>query len=348
MVTRGVTLYLLGFRFRSSPTRAHPSHPSARSTSPMAEILYADDDDLFRQMVGSVLEAEGHNVRIVTDGSKAIREIHRSLPDLILLDYRMGDPDGFAVCRQIKDDPRFGHVPILILTAEAHIDSRLQGFDAGADDYLAKPFDSRELAARTTALLKLARRGLDRNPSSGLPGGEAIRREFESRRAEGRPFAICYLDLDNFKPFGERFGFAVSDGVIGDVGDLLASQAQSTGAFAGHVGGDDFILICEPADARQHVEALQTALAMRVRTRVPAENASTGHYTGKDRSGAVKVYPLTSISAALLQIPAAYDTTLVALGEIVSPLKDKAKQQGGSGLVEVHLPLAATTSGETA
>lgn len=307
----------------------------------MAEILYADDDDLFREMVGSVLEGEGHRVRIVTDGSMAIQEVLRDAPDLILLDYRMGDPDGFAVCRRIKDDSRFGHIPVLILTAEADIDARLQGFDAGADDYLSKPFDSRELAARTRALLKLASRGLDRNPSSGLPGGEAIRREFDARRAAGDAFAICYLDLDNFKPFGERFGFAVSDAVIGDVGDLLAERAQASNGFAGHVGGDDFILMCGPDAARNQVETLQADLAVRVRTRVPGDIAGAGRYVGKDRTGSEKAFPLTSISGAVLQLPAGYATTLETLGEIVSTLKDRAKQAGGAGLVEVELAAGA-------
>lgn len=304
----------------------------------MADILYADDDDIFRQMVGSVLEAEGHHVRIVNDGARALDEVYREPPDLILLDYLMGEPNGFTVCRQIKDDPRYGHIPVLILTAEAHIDTRLQGFDAGADDYLAKPFDSRELTARIRALMQLSRRGLDRNPSSGLPGGDAIRREFDRRREEVKPFAVCYLDLDSFKPFGERFGFAVSDGVISDIGELLADQVQAVDAFAGHVGGDDFIIICEPEAARSHIEKLQADLAERVRGRVPEEIAAAGRYEGKDRSGSVREFALTNVSAVILQLPAGYEATLEELGEVVSPLKDRAKQGGGTGLVEAALP----------
>jgi DNA-binding response OmpR family regulator len=304
----------------------------------MAEILYADDDELFRELVRSVLEASGHSVRVVTNGDQALRELQDTIPDLVLLDYRMGEPDGFAVCRQIKRDPKYGHTPVLILTAEGEIDQRLEGFEAGADDYLAKPFDPRELRARVRALLELSRRGLERNPSSGLPGGEAINNEFERRRDTGEGFAICYLDLDNFKPFGERFGFPVSDAVIGEMGDLLVQIAQGSDAFAGHVGGDDFILFCDTASARSHVERLQALFLDKVTEHVPTEIAEAGIYTGKDRNGLTREFPLTAVSAAILYLPASYAGTIESLGQVVSDVKDRAKREGSGQIAEVDIP----------
>jgi PleD family two-component response regulator len=306
----------------------------------MAEILYADDDELLREVVSSELTARGNTVRLVSNGTQAMEELRRSRPDLILLDYRMGEPDGFAVTREIKSDPRFGHIPVLILTAEGAIDDRLAGFDAGADDYLAKPFDARELSARVRALLELSRRGLDRNPSSGLPGGDAIRREFGHRCRAGKPFAICYLDLDNFKPFGDRFGFPVSDAVIRDVGDVLQRIAQESNAFVGHVGGDDFVLLCESADARHHVERVQRLLVERLPNHLPSEIVHAGKYVGKDRAGVTKEFPLTAISVAILHLPANYPASLQELGETVAQYKERAKREGSGGIVEVDLAIS--------
>ncbi|HEX2187995.1 MAG TPA: response regulator [Longimicrobiaceae bacterium] len=304
----------------------------------MADVLYADDDEMAREMVASVLAARGHSVRVVRNGDQALAEVRRSPPDLVLLDYRMGEPDGFAVCRELKESGRHGHIPVLILTGEGEIDQRLEGFDAGADDYLAKPVDSRELVARVGALLELSRRALHRNPSSGLPGGDAIGREFDRRRQRAEPFAVCYLDFDNFKPFGERFGFAVSDSVIHDLGDLLRRLTAAPDAFAGHVGGDDFIVFCRPDEGRPLVEEVQRGLRERLARHLPEEVVRAGGYVGRDRSGEEREFPLTSISAAIVRLAPEELVSLHVLGEAVSELKDRAKRSGSGGVVEVDFP----------
>lgn len=304
----------------------------------MAEVLYADDDEAVRGMIGATLNAAGYAVRLVANGREALQEVGRRAPDLVLLDYHMGTPDGFEVCRAIKDDPHFAHLPVLILTGEARMESRLEGFDAGADDYLAKPVDPRELVARVRALLALTQRGLDRNPTSGLPGGDAIQREFERWRDLGQAFAVCYLDLDNFKPFGERFGFLLADAVIGDVGEVLRLLTPGTDAFAGHVGGDDFVLLCEPDVARARVEEAQARFRERLAARLPAEVVRDGGYTGKSRAGVVQHIPLTELSAAIIRVDPRRTPSLHPLAEVVAEVKDRAKRAGSGGVVEIDFP----------
>jgi two-component system phosphate regulon response regulator OmpR len=120
----------------------------------MSEILFADDDEALRTMVTDVLTAAGFTVRAAENGTRALEEVRRRAPDQAILDYRMGTPDGFQVCSEIKSDPGLAWLPVLILTAERSIEDRLGGFDAGADDYLAKPFDPRELALRIRTILR--------------------------------------------------------------------------------------------------------------------------------------------------------------------------------------------------
>ncbi len=300
-----------------------------------SEILFADDDDAMRQMVAAALGAAGFRVRLALDGTEAIHEVRRAPPDLVLLDYRMGRPNGFEVCRHIKADSRLGHLPVLILTAESEMNNRLAGFDAGADDYLAKPFDPRELIARVQALLRLAGRGLDRNPTSRLPGGQAIGREFERRVAAGRRFAVCYVDLDHLKAFNDRFGFAVADAMIRDTGDLLHTLSGDFGCFAGHVGGDDFTIICEPEDARPLSEMAQRMFRERLADRLPAEVLHTGRYTGIDRNGAIREFPLTRLSAAIICVEPGQPTSIEELGEVVAQAKHRAKRTA-AGIEEVH------------
>lgn len=303
----------------------------------MSEILLAEDDDALREMVAATLRTAGHEVRAARDGAEALREVRRRTPDLLLLDYRMGSPDGFQVCREVKADPRLSHLPVLILTAQGGIEDRLQGFDAGADDYLPKPFDPRELVARVGALLRLARRGLERNPTTGLPGGESIHAEIERRRAAGRPFAVCYFDLDHFKPFSDRFGFAVADAVIMTVGRIVREIGERPGVFVGHVGGDDFVALCDPEEARPLADAARGAFRTRLPDLLPGEDVRAGRYRAPDRDGVEREFPLTGLSAGIVRVDPARWSSLERLGEVVAEVKRRAKLPGSGGVEEAEL-----------
>ena len=304
----------------------------------MSRIVFAEDDDALRRMTEDVLASAGHEVRAVTNGNDALAEVRRDVPDLVVLDYRMGEPDGFEVCRQLKEDPRVAHVPVLILTAQGEIEYRLGGFEAGADDYLAKPFDPRELRARVEALLRQAQRGRDRNPTTGLPGGEAIYSELERRRAAGGIFAVVYFDLDHFKPFADRFGFATADAAIRAAAAAIQKAAPDGDAFVGHVGGDDFVLCCAPEQARAAAEDAQRRFAFALAAELPADAVHAGVYRALDRYGEEREFPLTRLSAAIARIDPAHWPSLERLGETVAEVKRRAKSNdGGAGIVEADV-----------
>jgi PleD family two-component response regulator len=308
-----------------------------RTLLEMSQILFADDDEPTRTMVGETLRAAGHQVRLAADGQGALQELDRQTPELVILDYRMGRPDGFEVCRRIKTDPRFDHIPVLILTGEGRVEDRIEGFEAGANDYLAKPFDVRELVARANALLQLSRRSLDRNPTSGLPGGEAIQREFERRRAGGDTFSICYFDLDHFKPFGDRFGFTIADRVLRDTGRTLEAATAGGESFLGHIGGDDFIVMCQREEALPLVQRVQDDFQDRLRLHIPAEVMGSGFYRGLDREGRPRTFPLTRLAAAIIHVDPFRSATLGDLSEEIADAKRRAKDARGEGIAITDL-----------
>jgi len=120
-----------------------------------ASVLVVDDDLPIRRMLERTLAAEGHAVSSAADGGAALAAIEREVPDVLVLDVAMPGMDGLAVCRRLR--AKGLAFPILLLTARDALSDRVRGLDAGADDYLVKPFEAEELAARLRALLRRGR-----------------------------------------------------------------------------------------------------------------------------------------------------------------------------------------------
>jgi CheY-like chemotaxis protein len=309
-------------------------------------LLFADDNEDMRLMLRDLFRSVGHEVALAADGAAALLAIEQREPDLVILDHSMPTLTGIDVCKRMKANPFTARIPILMLTAQGGMESKIEGFAAGADDYLAKPFDPRELRARVNALLRLVQREGDRNPTSGLPGGRGIDREIGRRIERHESFAVCYFDLDNFKPFADTYGFAIADEIIRGVGAALRNVlalgngsgtdggAEASGAsaeFVGHIGGDDFIVICPP----ERAEAIATMSAERCRDAFSAvvgpEAMQRGSFRGVDREGQVREFPLASISAAIVIVRPDAWVNLAHLGMRAADAKRRAKQRGPGG-----------------
>jgi len=122
-----------------------------------SRVLIVDDEDAGRETLQSVLESEGYELEMAENGFQAIEKAKKLLPDVILLDVMMPGMTGFEVCQRIRSDPQIAEIPIIILTALDDRESLLTALKAGADDFIAKPFDRYELRARLLGITKLNR-----------------------------------------------------------------------------------------------------------------------------------------------------------------------------------------------
>jgi DNA-binding response OmpR family regulator len=176
-------------------------------------LLVIEDELPMRTALAETLQAHGYRVTMATDGPTGLQCALDQKPDLVLLDVMMPGLDGYALCRELRRRGRA--VPVLMLTAKAQVDERVEGLDAGADDYLVKPFSMRELLARVRALLRRAER---KNALTTLTLGDTVF-DFEKRTCTraGRPLALSGKELAMMRLLAQHAGKPVSRDAFLDV-----------------------------------------------------------------------------------------------------------------------------------
>jgi len=209
------------------------------------KILAVDDESEILEIIENSLK-ENFEILKAYNGNEALNKIKKEIPDLLILDYMLPDIDGVEICKILRKDPLWMHLPILMLTGKGEIDDKIKGLESGADDYMVKPFSPKELLARVKMLIKRSTINLDANPLTHLPGNVSIYREIEDRLKKNEKFAVLYIDINNFKALNDYYGFARGDNVIKDTARIIINAVQEKGNpsdFIGHIGGDDFIVI---------------------------------------------------------------------------------------------------------
>lgn len=197
--------------------------------------------------------------------------------------------------------------------------------------------DVRTLVEAITALnLKLAKGA---NPLTGLPGNESIQREITRRLDSGLPFEIAYIDIDNFKPFNDYYGFERGDMVIQIVGDIILHQSQggssyaAMNSFCGHIGGDDFILISSPGDAVPLCCQIIRDFELRLPVLHGPGDCTRGCYTAFNRKGELETFSLLSLSMAVISTAHLPVSSYPHLASMASEVKKSAKKVKGSSVV---------------
>jgi DNA-binding response OmpR family regulator len=300
----------------------------------MAErILIADDDLSLRQLLQTILEEHGFDVIAVPSGEALVRAATLSQPDLLLIDVMMPVMDGLEAVRQLRNDTRTSHLPMLMLTARTTPSEMVTGFESGADDYVPKPFDPEALIARIKANLRRQARIPSLNPLTQLPGNISIAAEVERRIKNQQQFALCWIDFDNFKALNDAYGFARGDRVIKLLANILRDLQEEYGAdemFIGHIGGDDFIAMTTPAGAERLCQAMIARFDHDVRAFYDPADVQRGYLRGVDRFGMPRRFPIVSVSIGVVTNEARSFGSYDEVSTMATEMKSFAKKLAGS------------------
>jgi GGDEF domain-containing protein/CHASE3 domain sensor protein len=195
---------------------------------------------------------------------------------------------------------------------------------------------ARAFSVMARRLKILEERNLDASPLTGLPGNLAIERELGKRLQAKKPVSLCHVDLDNFKPFADQYGYAWGSEVIKEVALLLIAELKEAGAkedFVGHIGGDDFVILSVPPRAEEICCRIVAGFDGRIRKFYTEEDRKRGFFIGKDRKGVRQTFPLISVTIAIVTDDGARFNNPLAMAEVAAQLKEYAKTLPGSNCV---------------
>jgi diguanylate cyclase (GGDEF)-like protein len=266
-------------------------------------ILIADDEPDLRDILRTVLESAGYSVIEAADGEEALQHVRKQAPDLLILDYMMPRMTGPQVCATLKEDMLLRHLPIIMLTGKSEVKDKIHGINAGADDYVIKPYDPTELLVRVKMVLRRTTQELEANPLTRFPGNTSIQREIETRIAAAQPFAACYIDLDRFKAFNDHYGFTRGDEAIKATARTLldvTAEFANPATFLGHIGGDDFIVLAPLDISEKLCEAIVKHFDMMSPKLYDEADRQKGHIVHVNRQGEEEKISLLSVSIALV------------------------------------------------
>ena len=236
-----------------------------------SKILVVDDIQLNRKLQKTYLEAAGYEVVLAEDGIQALKKVEDESPDLILLDIMMPKMNGFQVCRRIKNEERLRFIPVIMVTALNEIEDKIKGIDAGADDFICKPFNKLELLARVKSLLRI--KHLHDALEFKIKELEAVQETLrqlavtdgltelynyrffkeqlnqEVARAERHELnvSIAMIDIDYFKHYNDTHGHPAGDIVLKKIAQLLHDNIRRIDVAARY-GGEEFALILVESD----------------------------------------------------------------------------------------------------
>ncbi|HST59044.1 MAG TPA: diguanylate cyclase [Longimicrobium sp.] len=279
-------------------------------------ILVVDDVPDNVEILDARLSSRGYAIVTAATGEEALDRVKEEPPHLILLDVMMPGLDGHQVARRIKDDETLPFIPIILVTALNEAEDVVQGLESGADDYISKPYNFRELEARVRAMLRikflqdeldqknreleLANKRLKKlSITDGLTElfnhrhvHQLLHDEFERSARTGEPIAVAMMDLDRFKSINDTYGHPTGDVILYETARIIKETAREID-MPGRYGGEEFIAIL-PGTEEESAEAFAERVRQAVESHVFRDGATEVRMTV---SCGVAAFPAPGVDA---------------------------------------------------
>lgn len=241
-----------------------------------ARIMIVEDDPDLSELLQNFFTVQGYEVLAAAWGEEGVRLTREYAPDLVMLDIRLPDIDGYEVCRRIRTHRRTQDIPVIFLTEKRDRVDKLTGLELGVVDYITKPFDIQELRLRVRNVLRRAEQAPLTNRVTNLPEGALVEEKINGMLLSEQPWALLAVEIRGLDGFRETYGFVNADDVLRAVTLMINNALREVGGegdFVGHLQENDFVILTD----QSRVSAVQ----QRIETRI--QQSMEYFYPMKDR-----------------------------------------------------------------
>ncbi|MBI5141039.1 MAG: diguanylate cyclase [Nitrospirae bacterium] len=291
-------------------------------------VVFTGDRDLNAVITATISESlQGFRIKTFESRHGVLDLVYDSPPALVILGCY---PDHREFVNVLREDPILSNLPIMMILPAGELVERWT--DMPVDDYLRAPPDADELRMRVSLAIFRAHRVVETNPLTMLPGNTPIVKEVQARLERGAEFALAYADLDNFKPFNDKYGFTRGDEILRMSARLITNIVKHKApkdCFIGHIGGDDFVFMIAPEKADAVCAEIISGFDRIIPTFYDSEDRESGFIISHDRAGNRMLFPMLSISIGVTINNGAFEH-YGAISSAASEMKKYAKGFEGS------------------
>ena len=277
------------------------------------------------------LQSKGYQVIIFSKISMILGFIYSDPPDVMIVDLSVPDPEIQKLVKELKRDNYFSVIPVMGILSD-NMDELFDWEHYPLDDFIVLPVQYPELFSRISLSMQRIQRIFDNNPLTKLPGNTSIQHAIE--KALGKPMAVCYIDINNFKPYNDTYGFSRGDEVLRMVARIMSNAVKETGGgFSGHIGGDDFVFIVTFDRAEAVCKTIIANFNIIISDLFGDEEKAIGYYFAKDRKGHEQKFPLLGIAISVVPTDSPKIQHYGKVTEVAAELKKLAKKSHESSYV---------------
>ena len=266
------------------------------------QILIIEDEQTVADIIAINLRIETFEVEVALNGTSGLARARQGDIDLIVCDIMMPDVDGYEICRQLKSDPETRGIPIILLTARTEVENKVAGLEAGADDFITKPFNFNELVDHINMNLDRAANKYTTDVLTGLPGNINSDDMLKEKVVSGEPFAYMLVSINDLRPYREAYGDKKFEEVLRFASRVISSIINghgSVGNSAFYLGGGNFSVLADPALAEHFACDILDEFDIGIRDFYYKEDVIKGCVSSFDRRGALVDNPLMTVSIGI-------------------------------------------------